>query len=71
MVRQHYKVNGQTPGDGGGQEPGVLHSMGSQRVEHDSVTEQQHLEVKGKIDACVHSALPAILTQDFLPCPAS
>ena len=47
------------------------HSMGSQRVEHDSVTEQQHLEVKGKIDACVHSALPAILTQDFLPCPAS
>ena len=28
-------------------------------------------ESKGKINACVHSALPAILTQDFLPCSAS
>ena len=26
---------------------------------------------KGEINACVHSGLPAILTQDFLPCPAS
>ena len=34
---------GQTMGDGEGTErPGVLQSMGSQRVGHDSVTEQQH-----------------------------
>ena len=44
MVGWQYQLNGhefeQTPGDSGGQ-PGVLQSMGLQRVGHDSVTEQQ------------------------------
>ena len=45
MVRWHHSFNGyefeQTPGDNGGQEPGVLQSMGSQRARHDSANEQQ------------------------------
>ena len=40
MVREHHWLNGcefeQTPGDSGGQRrPGVLQSMGLQRVGHD------------------------------------
>ena len=46
MVRQHHLLNGhefdQTLGDSEGQENlGVLPSMGSQRVRHSLVTEQQ------------------------------
>ena len=45
MIRQHHQLNGheceQTPGDSEGQEPGVLQPMGSQRVGHNLVTEQQ------------------------------
>ena len=45
MVRQHHQLNGhefeQTPGDSGGEEPGRLQSLGSQRVGHDLMTEQQ------------------------------
>ena len=41
MVRQHHQLSGheseQTPG-----KPGVLQSLGSQRVGHNLVTEQQH-----------------------------
>ena len=43
-VGWHHQLNGhefeQTPGDGGGQraEPGMLQSMGSQRVGHDLTT---------------------------------
>ena len=43
MVGWHHQLNGhefeQTPGDGEG--PGVLQSMGSQRVKHNLATEQQ------------------------------
>ena len=43
MVRWHHRLNehefGQTPGVGDGQKPGVLQSMGLQRVGHDCVTE--------------------------------
>ena len=47
MVGWHHWLNGhefeQTPGDSEGQggKPGVLQSMGSQRVSHDLATEQQ------------------------------
>ena len=44
MVGRHHQPNGhefeQTPGDGEGQ-PGMLQSMGSQRVGHDLATKQQ------------------------------
>ena len=44
-VGWHHQLNGhefeQTLGDDGGQKPGVLQSMGSQRVGHHWVTEQQ------------------------------
>ena len=44
MVGCHYRLKGhefeQAPGDGEGQgRPGVLQSMGLQRVRHDQVTE--------------------------------
>ena len=47
MARWHYQCNGhdlgQTSGDGEGQRPGMLQSMGSQRVRRDWATEQhQH-----------------------------
>ena len=47
MFGWHQQFNGhefeQTLGDSEGQgKPGVLQSMGSQRVGHDRVTEQQH-----------------------------
>ena len=39
MAGWHHRCNGhelgQTPGDGEGQRPSVLQSMGSQRVGHD------------------------------------
>ena len=39
MVGWHHQINGhefeQFPGDGEGQKPGVLQSIGSQRVGHD------------------------------------
>ena len=39
MVGWHHQLNGyeseKTPGAGDGWRPGVLHSMGSQRVGHD------------------------------------
>ena len=45
MVGWHHWLNGhkfeQAPGDSEGQRPGVLQSMGSQRVWHDLVTDQQ------------------------------
>ena len=45
MAGWHHRCNGhelgQTPGDGEGQRPSVLQSMGSQRVGHDWVTQQQ------------------------------
>ena len=51
MVRQHYRLTGyeseRTPGKSGGQKSlGELQSMGSQRVGHDSATEQQQLRVQ-------------------------
>ena len=46
MIGWHHQLNGhefeQTLGDSEGQ--GVLQSMGSQRVKHDLVTEQQHIK---------------------------
>ena len=46
MVGWHQRPSGhgfeQTPRDGGGQKPGVLRTVGSQRVQHNSGTEQQH-----------------------------
>ena len=46
MVEWHHQLNGhkfeQTPGaDEGQRKPGVLQSLGSKRVRHDLVTEQQ------------------------------
>ena len=46
MVGWHHRLDGYelepSPGDGEGQRrPGVLRSMGSQRVGHDRVTEQE------------------------------
>ena len=47
MVRKHHRLSGhefqQTPGDSGGQRslPGVLQSMGSQRVGHNLATKQK------------------------------
>ena len=45
MVGWHHRLNGhefeQTPGDSEGQFPGMLQSIGSQRVGHDLVTKQQ------------------------------
>ena len=45
MLTWHHQLNGheveQTPGGSGGWEPGMLQSMGCQRVRHDLVTEQQ------------------------------
>ena len=47
MVRQHHQLNGhefeRTPGDSGGQEPGLLQPMGLQRVRCDLATEQEQL----------------------------
>ena len=47
MAEWHHRLNGhefeQTLGDGEGQgRPGVLQSIGLQRVRYDLVTEQQH-----------------------------
>ena len=43
MIRWHHQLSGyeleQTPGDSGGQEPGMLQPMRSQRVGHDLATE--------------------------------
>jgi len=45
MVEWHHRLNRheseQTLGDGRIGKPGVLQSMGSQRVRHDQVTKQQ------------------------------
>ena len=45
MAGWHHRFNGhelgQTPGDGERQRPGVLQSMGLQRVRHKLATEQQ------------------------------
>ena len=45
MVGWYHQLNGheceQTPEDSEGGKPGVLQSMGSQRVGHDLATEQQ------------------------------
>ena len=45
MVRWHHRFNGhglrQTSGDGERRKPGVLQSVGSQRVRHDMVSKQQ------------------------------
>ena len=50
MVGWHHQLDGhefeKTPGDS--ETPGVLQSMGSQRVGHDLVTEQQTLPWKLK-----------------------
>ena len=50
---------GQTSGDGEGQRPGVLHSMGSQRVGQDWATEQQltlyHSKAPGHHQKCINS----------------
>ena len=49
MVGWHHQLNGhefeQTLGEseGEGRKPGVLQSMGSQRVRHDFVTEEQQV----------------------------
>ena len=44
MVGWHHRPDGhefeQAPGDGEGGKPGMLQSMGSQRVRHNLVTEQ-------------------------------
>ena len=46
MVGWHHRLNGhgfeQIPGDGGREKPGVLQTMESQRVGHNSGTEQLH-----------------------------
>ena len=50
MVGWHHQLNAhefeQTPGDGGGhhmpEEPGVLQSIGLQRVRHNLATQQSH-----------------------------
>ena len=48
MVGWHHRLNGhefeQALGDGEVGKPGVLQSMGSRRVSHDLVTEQQHVK---------------------------
>ena len=54
MVGWHHQLNGrefeQTPGDSEGQgKPGVLWSMGSQRVRHNLATEQQQHHGSQKI----------------------
>ena len=45
MVGWHHRLNEheseQTPGKSEGREPGILQSMGSQRVRQDLVTKQQ------------------------------
>ena len=50
MVGWHYRLNGlefeQTLGDSEGN-PGILQSMGSQRVGRDLVAEQQPLKSRG------------------------
>ena len=49
MVGWHHRLNGhefeQALGDGEGRTgmPGMLHSMGSQRIRHDCATEQQQI----------------------------
>ena len=52
MVRQHHQLNGheseQTPGDSGGEEPGRLQSLGSQRVGHDLMTEREQQKGSGQ-----------------------
>ena len=52
MVGWHHRLNGhefeQAPGDSGGQ-PGVLQSMGSQRVRHDLATKQQFSTKESRI----------------------
>ena len=49
MVGWHHQLSGQefeqTPGDSEGK-PGVLQSMGSQRVKHDLVTKQEQRKMK-------------------------
>ena len=60
MVRQHYQLNGyeyeQTPGDRRQEEPGVLQSMGSQRVRHHLVTEkQQKIDIYIQLSLCCTS----------------
>ena len=57
MAGWHHQCNehelGQVPGDGERwRRPGVLHSMGSQRLEHNRATEQQ------QGDLCSHFPLP-------------
>ena len=61
MAGWHHQFNGhefgQTPGDGERQRPGVLQSMGSQRVRHKLATEQQQQRSCGCTSAsalCVH-----------------
>ena len=55
MVGWHHQLNGlefeQAPGDGEGWKPGVLQSMGLQRVRHDWATEQLFTVVKFSSDA--------------------
>ena len=45
MIRQHHQLNGhefeQTSADSGTEGPGMLQSMGSQRVRYNLATEQQ------------------------------
>ena len=53
MVGWHHQLNGHdfepTPGDSEGTgKPGVLQSMGLQRLEHDLATEQQHNSITTK-----------------------
>ena len=58
MVGWHHRLSGrefeQIPGDSERREPAVLQSIGSRRVGHDLVTEQQHSEAP-------ESSLPAFI----------
>ena len=63
LVGWHHRLNGhefeQTPGDGEGQgKPGVLQSMGSQRVRQDWGTEQQQQFMLKRIHT-LKSSIPA------------
>ena len=56
MIEYHHQLNGhefeQTLGDSGGQRSLVLQSMGSQRVGHNLLTEQQQSRIDMRDTLC-------------------